>query len=227
MKHAPSFLAAVEFRKVFIRVAAFMTAVAGCTGLCNAAPILSLTTPGGTATSASIPVGTSTFTVGLRFDSDVNRVSGLTLSLQTSPSGTVKYASSNPITLSAFSAANPTPFVAADLTAGQSPTAGSNVGSGAAGMTVLFKSAAGDYSPFSAEIVRYTFDTSTLAANQTYTFTPLGFELTNVANAENPLGASDFAAPGSFTLTVVPEPATGVAFVAGLMAITRRRRVSR
>lgn len=184
----------------------------------QAAPWLGLVKTGTTSqNSDTVFLGTLTFTLDLRANTDGNPVAGLQNYIITSPSDAVTYGTT-PLT------ALNNPFVAADITGfGQAPTAGATVNSDMAANTLWYKSSSPDYSAFSDQSIgTYEFNISSLAMG-TYVFTPVGFALTYGTGEE----INVFATPGSFTLTVVPEPGTWTLLACGsLMAVWRNRRRS-
>lgn len=203
----------------FVAIAVVVMTVAAGTSRAAALPTLSLTTAGGSATSASIVRGTTSVTLGLRFDSADAPVGSLLYHIVTSPAGVARYASSGPVT------ALGTPFTTADLTAGLAPVPGATVTGGMAGSTQWFKSTPGDHAAFSGEIAWYTFDTSAMPAD-TYVFTVIGDEFANDATAADPV--TTFGNPGTFTLTIsaVPEPSTALT-IATLAVLAAAKRTSR
>lgn len=184
-----------------------------------ASPSLSLVKQGSAATADTITAGTATYRLDLGVNTDGNAVSGLQFYLQTTPANALSY-SATPLSLSN------SPFKYYDFGGGDIVTdaqtaiaAGATVNASA--KEVLFKSSAGDYGAFSGKIGTMEFNTVSLP-NGTYTFTPVGTELTKTGTT-----ISTFATPGSFTLTVVPEPTSVGFLLLGAAAIlTRWRRPS-
>ncbi len=184
----------------------------------QAAPWLGLVKTGTTSqNSDTVFLGTLTFSLDVRANTDGNPVGGLQYYIVTSPADAVTYGTTPLTTLN-------NPFVAADLTGlGQPPTAGATVNSDSAANTIWFKSSSPDYSAFSDQSIgTYQFNISSLGMG-TYVFTPVGVLLTYGSGEE----INTFATPGSFTLTVVPEPGTWTLLACGsLMAVWRNRRRS-
>jgi uncharacterized protein (TIGR03382 family) len=190
-------------------------------------PRLSLSRMGDPLAAAdAIPQGTLSYSFDLLLDSGGRTISGLQLYLeqtsppqQSEPFTILKYGST-PVT---GLGTTTTPFQAADLFS--IPAAGAAlVGS----MTTLstsndtvFLKGNGDYAAVSdARVARYQLDTASLAPGA-YTITPIGEELSFTGGI-----TVDFATPGTFVLTVLPEP--GTAALAGMAAaamLFRRRRV--
>ncbi|MBI5397274.1 MAG: PEP-CTERM sorting domain-containing protein [Verrucomicrobia bacterium] len=181
----------------------------------QAAPRLGLVKSGTAAQAAdSVLLGTATYTMDLRANTDGFAVGGLQYYLVTTPGNVVTYGAT-PLT------ALNNPFVAADLTGfGQPPTAGATVNSALAGTTIWF--AGSDYAAFPEQSIgTYQFNVSSLGGG-TYVFTPGGEELSN-GNGDNPA----FASPGSFALSVVPEPGSALLMGVGVLALSLRRRGQR
>jgi hypothetical protein len=177
------------------------------------APWLGLVKSGTTSTTSdSIVVGTASYSLDLRVNTDGNPVSGLQYYI-TAFGGTVNYGGT-PLT------ALNNPFVSGDIFS--SPAAGAVVQQ-STGTTVWFKSSAGDYPAFGPNSIgTYQFN-SGLLAEGTYVFTPVGEELSNESET-----ITTFASPGTFSLNVLPIPEPGTsALVAfgGLVFLARRRRV--
>ena len=190
--------------------------VAGVTAA-QAAPWLGLVKSGTTTqTNDTIALGASSFSMDLRANTDTHNVYALQYGIATS-AGTVTYGAT-PLT------ALDNPFVAADLTGlGQAPGVGTTVN--AANWTVWWHGA-GDYAAFPEQSIgTYQFNTSALGAG-IYVFTLSNQELLNDNPGED-LTDLDFATPGAFVLTVVPEPGTGVLLACGGLAMTRRRQRNR
>ncbi|MBI5819653.1 MAG: PEP-CTERM sorting domain-containing protein [Verrucomicrobia bacterium] len=183
----------------------------------QAAPWLGLVKTGTSSqNSDTIFLGTLTFSMDLRANTDGNPVGALEYYIVTSPADAVTYGTT-PLT------ALNNPFVAADMTGlGQSPTAGATVNSVWAANTVWFKAGEPDYSAFSDQSIgTYQFNVSSLAMGS-YVFTPVGTVL-----AYGSVEINTFATPGSFELIVVPEPGTWTLLACGgLMAAWRNRRRS-
>ncbi|MFZ2641542.1 MAG: PEP-CTERM sorting domain-containing protein [Verrucomicrobiia bacterium] len=183
----------------------------------QAAPWLGLVKTGTTSqNSDTIFLGTLTFSMDLRANTDGNPVGALQYYIVTSPANAVTYGTT-PLT------ALNNPFVAADMTGlGQPPTAGATVNSDFAANTVWFKASEPDYSAFSDQSIgTYQFNVSSLAMGS-YVFTPVGTVL-----AYGSVEINTFATPGSFELIVVPEPGTWTLLACGgLMAAWRNRRRS-
>lgn len=183
----------------------------------QAAPWLGLVKTGTTSqNSDTVFLGTLTFSMDLRANTDGNPVGGLQYYIVTSPADAVTYGTT-PLT------ALNNPFVAADMTGlGQAPTAGATVNSDLAANTMWFKASSPDYSAFSDQSIgTYQFNVSSLAMGS-YVFTPVGVLLTYGVEEIN-----TFATPGSFELIVVPEPGTWTLLACGgLMAAWRNRRRS-
>jgi hypothetical protein len=179
----------------------------------HAAPRLSLVRSG-TTLSAFVTSATASVLLDLRANTDGNAISGLQGYLVTSPAQAATYGAT-PVT------ATNSPFTASDVF--QAPATGAVVRQ-SGGTTVLFKSSAGDYPAFADNaILTFQINTSLLTAG-TYTFTPVGEELTNATTT-----ITSFATPGSFTLTIIPEPATAGVLAtggAGLLLARRRRRAA-
>ena len=181
----------------------------------QAAPWLGLVKTGTTSqTSETIFLGTLTFSLDLRANTDGNPVGGLQYYITTSPANALTYGTTPLTTLN-------NPFVAADLTGlGQAPTAGATVNSDSAANTIWFKASSPDYSAFGAQSIgTYEFDVSSLGIG-TYVFTPVGVLLTYGGGEE----INTFATPGSFALSVVPEPGTGTLLALGLCSLMARRK---
>lgn len=181
-----------------------------------AAPSAALVKSGTAAqNSDSILFGTSIFALDLRLSTDGLSASGVQLVITTSPAGSVSYAGSNPIT------ALSNPFVPADLSNSSGPVAGEVIEADPEGRTVFFKSQGTDYAPFSDNaIATYQIDTSSLAIGM-YTFTPV---LEEFIFDQGNSSITDFDAPQSFTLTVVPEPSALLLLGVGFVGVMARRR---
>lgn len=180
----------------------------------QAAPWLGLVKTGTSSqTNDTVALGTLSFSMDLRANTSGHNVYGLQYGIATS-SGTVTYGST-PLT------ALNSPFAAADLTGfGQSPGAGSAVN--ASNWTVWWHSA-GDYSAFSEQSIgTYQLAVSGLSAG-TYVFTLGNQELLNNTPGED-LTDVDFATPGAFVLTVVPEPGAWTLLACGGWVIATRKR---
>lgn len=192
--------------------------LAGAMGA-QAAPWLGLVKTGTTSqTSDTISLGTLTFSMDIRANTDGYKVQGLEYYIYTTPGDVVTYGTT-PVT------ALNTPFVAADLTGfGHAPTAGAHV---IPSSYTLWWNASGDYNAFGEQSIgTYQFNVSLLGAG-TYVFTPdfsdygaPGGQLSN-SNGDNPT----FGTPGSFALTVVPEPGPWTLLACGgFVAAWRNRR---
>jgi hypothetical protein len=189
-------------------------AVLAGTMAAQAAPWLGLVKNGTTAqTNDTIALGTLTFSMDLRADTDSHNIYALQYGIATS-SGTVTYG------VTPLTALN-NPFVAADLTGnGQAPGSGTVVNSG--NWTVWWHSA-GDFAPFAEQSLgTYQFNVSALLAG-TYVFSLNNQELLNDVPGED-LTDVDFAPPGAFVLTVVPEPGAGGLLLCGSLAAAWRNR---
>ena len=176
----------------------FLATILTLTTTCNifALPIVSLVSTGTTnQTSASINQGTANFTLDLRLNTDGAPVSGFQFFLTTSGPTSVFYSS----TVSLLG----NPFVSGDISSVPAATAPVNNTS----QFAFFKSSSPDYAPIGASaignVATFTFNTSGFAANTTYTFSPIGVELSNSNDV-----FEQFGSPGTFILTVVPEPST-------------------
>lgn len=192
--------------------------VFGSATLAQAAPWIGLVKSGTSSqTNDTISLGTLSFSMDLRANTDGHAVSALQFSIATAPADVVTYGTT-PLT------ALNNPFVAADLTGfGQAPTAGSTVND--ANWTVWWKSS-GDYSAFPEQSIgTYQFNVSSLSAGS-YVFTLNNQELLNNTPGED---ITTFAAFGGFVLNVaaVPEPgALALLVCGGFMAACRNRRRS-
>lgn len=156
-----------------------------------------------------IIIGTASYSLDLLVDTDTYDVSGLQYYLTTTPADALTFGA---IPLTVLD----DPFVSADLVF--SPSAGGTVNQ-AQGTTVWFKSTPGDYTAFvDKAVARYAFNTAALAYG-TYVFHPIGEELSNGNDT-----ITTFAAPGTFTLNVVPEPGTCGLVAAGALWLVSRRR---
>ncbi len=176
-------------------------------------PTLSFVESGTTATkSASIPAGTATFSLDLVADTGGLPVSGLQYYFVTSPANTLRFSTTPVVALF-------TPFTTSDLFA--VPASGALVNRAGA-TTVWFKASAGDYAPFSGNAIgKYTFNTSLLPPGA-YIITPVGEELSNTNTT-----ASVFGSPGSFSLTIVPEPGASALLILGGISLLARRKPRR
>lgn len=182
----------------------------------QAAPWLGLVKTGTTSqTNDVISLGTLTFSMDLRADTDTHKVYALQYGIATS-AGVVTYGTT-PVT------ALNSPFTEGDLDDGQRPLVGSAVNAG--NWTVWWHSV--DYAAFPEQSIgTYQFNVNALGAG-TYVFTLGSQELLNDNPGED-LTDADFATPGSFVLTVVPEPATWTLLACGgLMAAWHNRRRDR
>ena len=181
----------------------------------HAAPVLWLTSQGGSSSAGSVVAG-NMIQLDLHFDSGDLPVGGLAYSFSaTAPSAGVTYPASS---VSALSAA----FVSADVSV---PVVNSTLDDPAKGITswLLDNEAA---IPASA-IARHAFNVSSSLLPGDYLFTPLAQELVYGSGTESDpiVTVEQFGAPGTYTLTVlpVPEPAMLGILALGVLAGTRRR----
>jgi hypothetical protein len=177
-------------------------------------PRLSLVKAGTVAQfSDAIVIGTASYSLDLLVDTDGHDVSGLQYYFITAPADTLTFDATPLIALD-------DPFSSADLFF--SPSAGGTVNQ-AQGTTVWFKSSAGDYGPLvDNAVARYAFNTAPLSYG-TYVFHPIGEELSNGSEV-----LASFAAPGTFALSVVPEPGScGLVAMGALLLSSRRRGLRR
>ncbi|MCX6907370.1 MAG: PEP-CTERM sorting domain-containing protein [Verrucomicrobia bacterium] len=163
-------------------------------------------------------VGTSTYSLDLRANTDGNPVGCLQYYITTSPANVVKYDATTPLV------ALDNPFVAADLTGyGSVPAAGATVNSDSAANTTWFKASAPDYNAFADQSIgRYKFNIGSLDVGASVVFTPVGVLLSYGGGEE----ISTFASPVTFSLQVIPEPGSSVLLGAGgaaLMILRKRR----
>jgi hypothetical protein len=191
-----------------------MTTMLAGVPLAEAAPYLGLVKSGTASQNAdSINLGTFSYSLDLRLDTDGHAVSGLQYYFLTSPADALTF---GPTPLTALN----NPFTSSDVFL--SPATGDTVNQ-AEGTTVWFKSGAGDYGAFGEQaIARYELDTALLGLGS-YVFTPVGEELSNGSET-----VTDFGLPGTFTLVVVPEPGTfGLVGLGGLALLAGRWRSRR
>jgi len=188
-----------------------MVALVSGAVLVQAAPRLALVKSGTPAQdSESIPLGTLTYSLDLRGNTDGNPIGGWQYYFTTTPADALTFGAT-PITVLN------NPFTASDLQA--APTAGATVKQ--VGGTTAWFTFGPDYSAFADNaLATYQFNTSTLALG-TYVFTPVGEELVNSSAT-----ITTFASPGTFTLQVVNVPEPGSATLMGLggLALLARRR---
>lgn len=179
--------------------------------LAQAAPRLALVKSGTPAqASDSITLGTLTYNLDLRGDTDGNPISGWQYYFTTTPANALTFGGT-PITVLN------NPFTASDLSA--SPSAGATVNQ--AGGTTAWFTFNPDYAAFANNaLATYQFNTSTLGLG-TYVFTPVGEELVNSSDT-----ITTFASPGTFSLDIVnvPEPGSAVLMALGGLALLMRRR---
>ena len=178
----------------------------------QAAPWLGLVKTGTTSQSSdSISLGSLTFSMDLRANTDGNPVGGLQYYITTSPANVVTYGTT-PLT------ALDNPFVTDDIM--EQPSSGTTVNSAAAADTIWYKNDPPDYSAFADQSIgTYQFNVSTLGIGS-YVFTPVGVLLTYGVGEE----INTFATPDSFTLTVVPEPGTWTLLACGGLVVAWRNR---
>jgi hypothetical protein len=194
--------------------------VFGSVTFAQAAPWIGLVKTGTSSqTNDTITLGTLSFSMDLRANTDGHAVSALQFSIATAPADVVTYGTT-PLT------ALNNPFVAADLTGlGQAPTTGSTVNNAGSNWTVWWKGS-GDYSAFPEQSIgTYQFNVSSLSAGS-YVFALNNQELLNNTPGED---ITTFAAFGGFVLNVVavPEPSAWTLLVCGGLVIRwrdRRRR---
>ena len=159
--------------------------------------------------SHTIAAGTPTYSLDLRLDTGGQPISGLQFYVLATPANLLSFGATPLTTLG-------DPFTANDVFSAPAPGAAVNQNGST---TVLFKLSPGGYPAFANNaIVRFTLNTSLLGAG-TYVFTPVGQELTN-ANGT----VTQFAPPQTFSLNVVPEPASVVLIALGGCSLLSRRR---
>ena len=201
----------------FVRIAAFVAMLAVAAASRAANPQLSLVDSTTGLPIRTITAGTSSISLDVRLNSGGNTFSGLSFYLTVS-SGVAKY------TIPSITALD-NPFTATDVQ--RSPAGGSPL-QASSGTFDLFKFSAGDYAAVSGNnITRHVIDTSALPGSlpgTSYTFTPVGTEMTGVGAGSN---TTTFLAPTTFTLTVVPEPTMlgAMALTGAVLLIRRRRRI--
>lgn len=192
--------------------------VLASTTLSQAAPWIGLVKSGTTSqTNDTISLGTLSFSMDLRANTDGHKVSALQFSIATAPADVVTYGTT-PLT------ALNNPFTATDLAGlGQAPTAGSVVNNDGANWTVWWKNS-GDYDAFTEQSIgTYQFNVSSLSAGA-YVFRLNNQELLNTTPGED---ITTFAASGGFVLnvTAVPEPSAWTLLACGgLVTAWRNRR---
>lgn len=175
-------------------------------------PWLELVKAGTLSTSSdSITLGTASYGLGLRLNTDGNLISGVQYCIETTPASALTYGAT-PLTVLN------NPFPSGDLQL--SPSSGATVGSSA--ITAFF-SFSQTYAAFSDNaIANYSFNTASLGVG-TYVFTPVGQSLTTDSTE-----ITTFNSPGTFSLQVtagVPEPGTcALLGLGGLSLVMHRRR---
>lgn len=175
------------------------------------APNMSMTT------SASIAVGTPTFSVDVRLSSGGDSIDGVQYYLTNTGPATMVYGT-NPLTIASYD----TPFTTSDIAGSNGePTAGNQLKSGTGGQTAFVHGGGADYAAVSnSSIATYSLNTSSLPIGM-YVITPVFQEMTNYEGVDQTNG---FATPGTFTLTVTPEPASMALFLLAGGALLLRRR---
>lgn len=155
-----------------------------------------------------IIMGTSTYSLDARLNTDGNLAGGIQFYISTTPADALTYGTT-PITVLN------NPFTAADLQL--FPTSGSVVNSG---KQTAFLTDSVNYAAFSDNaIASFQFNTALLTAG-TYVFTPEGVELLWWPDGS----ITSFASPVTFTLQVVPEPCGSVLLMLGGFVVGRRTR---
>ncbi|MBI5685606.1 MAG: sugar transferase [Verrucomicrobia bacterium] len=180
-----------------------------------ASPQLKLVKSGTAAVSIDwVIMGTPTYGLDLRADSDGHPVGGLYYYITTTPADALTYRAVAPLT------ALNDPFVAGDLDGfGQAPVGGALVGGTHDGITNWYPD--DDYAAFTDRAIgTYYFNTSSLQPGS-YVFTTEGAELINNTPGED---ITEFGPPGTFTLTVVPEPGASALLGVGGWALAGLRR---
>lgn len=181
----------------------------------SANPQLKLVKSGTAAVSIDwVIMGTATYSLDLRADTDGHPAGGLYYYITTSPADALTYRAVAPLV------ALNDPFVAGDLDGfGQAPVGGALVNGSHNGITNWYPD--DDYPAFTDRAIgTYYFNTSSLQPGS-YVFTPEAAELINNNPGED---ITDFDPPGTFTLTVVPEPGPSVLLGVGGWALAGLRR---
>ena len=158
-------------------------------------------------------MGTSTYSLDIRLNTDSYLASGIQFYISTTPADALTYGATP------FTVLN-NPFTSGDL--GLAPSGGSTVNSG--NQSAFFKGGSPDYPAFSTNaIATLQFNTASLAGG-TYVFTPVGVEFTGSTSGGAPVDLTTFASPDTFSLQVIPEPGSCALLGAGGWALISFRK---